>query len=297
MNDSNGTAGLGLPHIIEQIEAELRFEQETLDTLEQAVKDQQLIVKRLSKAVDVLTVPYTPQQHRREKRQWTPREETLKRTLEFLKAADAPVSVAELSERSGITRDALRRSLGVLRRTTSRASPASASSAVVARLCGLRCREAQMLERLRIVDLSDREFLLVMHDLADEEGWTDSLAVAQQLLGKDANRRLAAGRLSWLQRWGVVERQYERDEAGNIRYSAQGLPRWAQRWRLTKEGEAFALGKLTAATERTVGSLRDETLVALTAALTERARRTGFVGRKLMEREWRFGTARERNGR
>jgi hypothetical protein len=51
---------------------------------------------------------------------------------------------------------------------------------------------------LTIEDLSDREFLLVVRDLAGDDGWTDSDAIRERL---DLTRRqIASTRLSWLAR-------------------------------------------------------------------------------------------------
>jgi predicted transcriptional regulator len=74
-------------------------------------------------------------------------------------------------------------------------------------------------EHLTLLDLSDREFLLVVMDASDGDGWADSQDIANLL---DVERRNASSRLSWLVRWGVVEREHKRDESGNLRYHRDG---------------------------------------------------------------------------
>src|SRR3954471_3203401 len=95
---------------------------------------------------------------------------------------------------------------------------------------------------LTIEDLSDREFLLVVRDLAGDDGWTDSDAIRERL---DLTRRqIASTRLSWLARWGAVEREYETDEHDRPRVRKSGAFFYTQRWRLTEIGEALIYGTL-----------------------------------------------------
>ena len=76
------------------------------------------------------------------------------------------------------------------------------------------------LTSLTIEDMSDREFLHVVLDVAEEDGWSSSDDVRRKL--GMPKRFHASSRLSWLQRFGAVEREYARDEAGNIRYRRAG---------------------------------------------------------------------------
>src|SRR3954462_14187160 len=97
------------------------------------------------------------------------------------------------------------------------------------------------IDSVRIEDYSDREFLLIVADVAeDEDGWADSEQVAVRM--DLSTRRLASSRLSGLRRYGAVEREPVRDEHGNIRYHRNGKPMHTQRWRLTAAGEALAFG-------------------------------------------------------
>lgn len=144
------------------------------------------------------------------------------------------------------------------------------------------------LESLRITDYSDREFLLVVADHLQDDGWAESLDVARAL-GFE-NRRFAAQRFAWLARYGAVEREHERDEGGNIRYRKDGRIRYTQRWRLTPLGEAVAYGQLRKGDETALGRLREDQLPLVTRWLSERSRGdTGMA--KLVQREWRYGHA------
>ena len=103
-------------------------------------------------------------------------------------------------------------------------------------------------------------------------------------------------RLSWLQRWGAVAREHERDEHGNLRYTRGGKPRWTQRWQMTPDGEALAFGRLKAREQQSLDRMDDTQLLEITAWLTTRTRSTDDVARKLISREWRYGTSASRNG-
>lgn len=143
-------------------------------------------------------------------------------------------------------------------------------------------------EHLRLEDLSDREFLLVLSDVAEDDGWSDSQAVADALDLKE--RRTASSRLSWLQRWGVVDREHERDESGNIRIRRNGKPFYTQRWRLTNIGWDLATGKLRKNQEDALSKARDGDILVLTRLLAERGQQGGTAVRNLMRREWRYRT-------
>lgn len=146
------------------------------------------------------------------------------------------------------------------------------------------------IDSLRIEDFSDREFLLIVADVASEEdGWADSEQVAQRMDLK--TRRLASSRLAWLRRYGAVEREHVRDEHGNIRYHRNGKPMHTQRWRLTAAGQALAYGRLRKGDETALNRLGDEQMLLVTRWLSERTAGDGTVG-KLVAREWRYGHAR-----
>lgn len=147
------------------------------------------------------------------------------------------------------------------------------------------------LESLRLEDLSDREVLLVVRDVAELDGWAYAEDVGAQLgIVAEHRRRAAAVRLSWLSRFGAVEREHLVDAFGNLRYinDDRGRPKYGQRWRLTEVGEALADGKLRAAQQRSVDDADDAQLLLVARAVAERARHSGnATSAKLIEREWR----------
>jgi hypothetical protein len=148
-----------------------------------------------------------------------------------------------------------------------------------------------MIERLTIDDFSDREFLLVLADVADHDGWALSEDMAERL--DLAHKAIASSRLSWLRRWGAVEREHERDENGVLRYTGGGKPIYSQRWRLTDAGRSLAYGQLKKGQQNTLERIGDDQLLAVTRWLSERTRSDGVSGR-LSQREWRYGHAKGR---
>jgi hypothetical protein len=143
-------------------------------------------------------------------------------------------------------------------------------------------------DHLRLEDLSDREFLLIVADVADGDGWADSQEVATRL--DLTERRIASTRLSWLARWGAVEREHERDESGNMRYRRNGKPFYTQRWRLTDVGLDLATGRLRRSQQKALADARDGDLLALTQLLAERQRSGNTTVANLVRREWRYHT-------
>lgn len=150
-------------------------------------------------------------------------------------------------------------------------------------------------DHLTIDDLSDREFLLVLDDVADDDGWADSGHIADQL--DAAKKQIVSSRLSWLVRWGAVVREHDRDESGNLRYWADGKPRYTQRWALTPEGRALAFGSLKTRQRESLDKLDETQMIEVTRWLTTRSRSSSAVASKLIAREWRYGNSNKRNGR
>jgi hypothetical protein len=144
---------------------------------------------------------------------------------------------------------------------------------------------------VKVVDLRDREFLLVLNDVISdhEEGWASSWDMAERL---GAPHRNVAQRLSHMVRFGLTEREVQRDEHGNIRYRRSGVPMYAQRWRLTQSGERLAFGKLTAQQQR-LADLPDERMVMIAELVGRRYTSDPTLG-ALLRREWSYATARER---
>jgi hypothetical protein len=145
------------------------------------------------------------------------------------------------------------------------------------------------IDRLTIEDMSDREFLLAVHDLREDDGWTDSEAIRERL--DLAERRIASTRLSWLARWGAVEREYRTDEDDRPRLRKNGAFFYTQRWRLTVAGAALAHGQLRPSQLNWLDRVDDTQLLQATAWLAQRMHSGGDVTAKLIQREWRYSTA------
>jgi hypothetical protein len=143
---------------------------------------------------------------------------------------------------------------------------------------------------LTLLDLSDRELLLVLRDVSDGQGWATALDIAAQL--DVIEHRSVSVRLSWLRRYGAVEREMERDASGNIRTTRAGKTVYTQRWALTGVGLAMATGKLRAAQERAFEGLDDGQMLMATRWLTRRVQASAPTVAKLMDREYRHGTGR-----
>lgn len=139
--------------------------------------------------------------------------------------------------------------------------------------------------RLRMTDISDREVLALIDQEADEEGYTESVFIAEALWpramsnGNETAKRAAMGavatRLSWMARLGVV-----------VRAEGTGMARWA----LTGDGEELLAGKLTAGTQHAIERLSGAQTVLATQRIAERA--VDDVYDALRRRAWRFGQAR-----
>src|SRR5262245_7329546 len=118
------------------------------------------------------------------------------------------------------------------------------------------------LEHLRLADLSDREVLMAMLDLTDDpESYVNSDDVAKQLGMKgDRAKQCVAIRLSWMSRYGAVERELLYDENRNPIVTRAGDHKRGQGWRPTEVGEAIADGSLKANQERMLDGLTDAQL-------------------------------------
>jgi hypothetical protein len=160
----------------------------------------------------------------------------------------------------------------------------------------------RILDHLRLVDLSDREILLIMKDLSQgvEDGWVLAIDVADRLgMRGDHPHRKVASRLAWLRRYGAVERELLYDELGQPLLTRKGEHRAGQRWRPTEIGDAIALGALKRAQERALEGLNDEQLLLVARHVAERARgASSATSSKMIEREWKHRWLRQNgNGR
>lgn len=145
------------------------------------------------------------------------------------------------------------------------------------------------IEHLTILDFSDREFLLICRDVAEDEGWFESQAVADQLGLK--SKRLASSRLSWLRRFGAVDREIERDHTGAIKATRAGRVVHTQRWQLTPLGEAIAEGRLRKKDEQALQSMDEGQMLLAIRWFSQQSKTEGGAGR-MLQREWRHGHGR-----
>lgn len=156
---------------------------------------------------------------------------------------------------------------------------------------------------LKLTDFSDVEFLHLLIDAQDDDGWTDSahLAAMPELKWLEDiykyPRNPISSRLVWLWKYGVVEREHKRDPKGNLLYISddQNRPKWGQRWKLTALGEAMVTGTLTERQKASLDKLEATSMLDVTRWLTDQTREAPNAARKLMEREWRYGL--NQNGR
>lgn len=137
-------------------------------------------------------------------------------------------------------------------------------------------------QRLRNEDVSDRELLSIVGDLADNDGWVSTEDLADRVFGTggSADRRLHSMRcvgirFAWLARYGVVEKS--------------GPPN--QAWRLTDTGEALMSGSARKV-EQQVDRTPYGDLLHLAMAVGERYQEEDHVARTMMRRALTHHTAR-----
>lgn len=155
-------------------------------------------------------------------------------------------------------------------------------------------RIEQELEGLKLLDLSDREFLLVVRDaggVLPEYVTASEIAKHLNLTGENPSRSVSS-RLSWLRRFGAIEREYRRDSNGNIVETRDGKPIYEQGWALSSLGFQMAIGKLGKQQEKALDKLGDEQMLLLTRWLSQRVVGADPTVSKLMDREYRYGIGR-----
>lgn len=139
-------------------------------------------------------------------------------------------------------------------------------------------------QTLKLGDYSDKELLFLVRDHEDDEGWADSLQVAQTIWPRYAAEnpqgatQSVAIRFAWMKRWGVMERH-------------EKLPR---KWRLSDDGRALVEGKLTGGQERQIVGLSDEKLMSLGYSISDRYQQAGDIAATLLRRSFQFAEARRR---
>lgn len=145
---------------------------------------------------------------------------------------------------------------------------------------------------LRLENFSDRELLLIVHDVRDDEGWSTARDVAERIdLDHDRPWVPVSSRLGWLRRYGATEREFMWDELGNPMYTAQGKLRYTQRWRLTEAGLAIAHGTINTRQQEQLERFKDHQLILVTRWLAGRRRTGEDVTAALVRREWKHGLA------
>ena len=137
-----------------------------------------------------------------------------------------------------------------------------------------------MPDSLKLVDFLDEEFLALVVDNADYEGWASSQTIAESIQISTKN---VGSRLSWMRRYGAVER----DTRPGSR--TQGF------WRLTQRGEALVHARFSKGQQTAISSVRDEQLLTLMAELSDRYEAVDGVTANLVRR--RFSAAAQRRNR
>lgn len=159
-----------------------------------------------------------------------------------------------------------------------------------------------MADRLRLIDFSDREILAIMIDATDGEGWitAEEFSLLPELsFLQSAHKypqRFVGARFAWLAKFGVLERERAHDQYGNLRFikNDRSRPAYTKRWRVTRVGEALVRGTLTEEQLNALEGMGPTRVMHLTRWVTTHARRQPAIARKMMQREWVYGTSAER---
>jgi hypothetical protein len=125
---------------------------------------------------------------------------------------------------------------------------------------------------LRLVEMTDRDVLYALADVANEEGWASSTEIAAHIgITAKYPARNVGSRFASLRRFGLLERKVEKGETF---------------WRANDDCHAlvFANGHITAAQQRMIENLpegkRAEAIRALAALLPEGSRASIHLGRR-----------------
>jgi hypothetical protein len=137
--------------------------------------------------------------------------------------------------------------------------------------------------------ISDSELLGIVDDLADENGWTTTMAMRVQL-GEDpwipalGEHRSGVGiRLGWLRRYGWLEK----GEREKIDSEDERGWRWSQSWRLTAMGHALLDSPdLSRAVENALSKLNPAQRLRLTRELGDAGSATAPEIRNALRRQW-----------
>lgn len=138
---------------------------------------------------------------------------------------------------------------------------------------------------LTVYDISDRELLMRLDELADAEGLCTSQELVDGLGIKDGSARLISSRLSWLKRFGALETAEtyrESEETGN-KYKVKA-------WRLSPDGETYTFTTFNAAKRRSVEGIDDANLVEAVGLIAARFTAVNATARNMMRRQWASST-------
>lgn len=141
-------------------------------------------------------------------------------------------------------------------------------------------------EHLRLEDISDRELLLVLVDLTGGNGYATTHEVGAQLDVPDEHIQAVVTRLSWLKRFGALEREPD----SLVPAPEPGEKRRLRGWGLTAIGHDLAMGAVRKAQLQAMEGARDGDMLVLTRMLAERQRGAGTAVQNLMRREYVYRT-------
>lgn len=143
---------------------------------------------------------------------------------------------------------------------------------------------------MTLFGISDADILGMIDDLADENGWTTTMALRVQV-GEDpwipavGEHRSGVGiRLGWLRRYGWLEKgERERIDSDDER----GW-RWSQSWRLTAMGQALLDNpELSRTVEKALDGLNPAQRLRLTRELGEAGFGAAPEIQAALRRQWR----------
>jgi hypothetical protein len=130
---------------------------------------------------------------------------------------------------------------------------------------------------IKLTEFEDIEFLHKLQDVADDDGYATSAELAVELkIDNDCPARNVGSRMAWLKRYGVVELHPKKG------------------WRLTKIGDALVNGELNSYQRKSLSSMPEEQLLALTRQVSSRFQGAGDSAAQMMRRQFRYGMAQRR---
>lgn len=145
-----------------------------------------------------------------------------------------------------------------------------------------------MLNSLKLSEFSDRELLLNLQDVADEEGYATSDDVAGILgIDHDNPQHCVSARFIWLRLYGALDSDKIKD----------GENKGKVKWRLSGKGRAMANGQLAPQQERALENIDEDQMIPVVRTIAQRQRTGDETAGHLMRREWYHGTHSRRSGR